>query len=72
MKLNPTMSFRGRILIHSNASEDSAHGTRGELVQNKSPICALSTDIGLSDPIFTLQVCLYCSVLLDDADVALV
>lgn len=72
MKANLTMSFRGRILIDSNASEDSALGIRGELVQNKPLICALSADTGLSDPIFTLQVCLYCSVLPDDANVALV
>lgn len=72
MKLKPIMSFRRRILLHSNAIEDSVHGTRGELVQNKPLICSLSTDIGLSGPIFTLKVCLYCIFLLDDADVALV
>lgn len=46
MKLKLTMSFRGRLLIYSNGIEDSVHGTRGELVQNKPLISALSTDVG--------------------------
>lgn len=72
MKPKPTMNFREGILIHSNAIEDSIYRTRGELVQSKPLICALSTDIGLSVPNFNLQDCLYCIALLDDADVALV